>query len=43
MKYKAVPIIMLVALVAALVVPSFSFAQDNKTKPEQRKKNKKSP
>ncbi|MFL6274473.1 MAG: VWA domain-containing protein [Blastocatellia bacterium] len=43
MKYKAVPIIMLVALVAALVVPSFSFAQDNKTKPEQRKKNQKSP
>ncbi|HKQ07322.1 MAG TPA: VWA domain-containing protein [Blastocatellia bacterium] len=43
MKYKAVPIIMLVALVAALVVPSFSLAQDNKTKPEQRKKGQKSP
>src|SRR5437868_3722652 len=44
MKYKAVPIIMLLALVAALVVPSFSFAQDNKTKPGQpRKKDQKSP
>ena len=44
MKYKAVPIIMLLALVAALVVPSFSFAQDNKTKPGgQRKKDQKPP
>lgn len=39
MKYRAVPIIMVLALVAALLVPSFGFAQDPRPKAgEQQKK-----
>lgn len=44
MKYKVVPMTILLALVAALVVPSFTLAQDAKPKPgQQQKKDQKPP
>ena len=43
MKSKAVLFTIVLMLAAALVVPSFSFAQDNKPKAGQQKKDQKSP
>lgn len=43
MKYKAVPITLILALVAALFVPSFGLAQEQKQKPKAGEPQKKDP